>query len=97
MLPGLRSRWIAGDHVGVREDGRHLGGDGRRPGQREGTAGPDVRGQGYPVDQFHDEEQPLQRVVEHRVVHLRHARVLDPGGDPRLAPEPLGELLGELR
>ena len=35
--------------------------------------------------------------IQHRVVDLRHAGVLDARGDAGLALEPLGELLGQLR
>lgn len=52
---------------------------------------------GDAVDQLHDEEEPLEGVIEHRVEHLRHAGMLDARGDAGLAFEPLGELLGQLR
>lgn len=90
---------VAVDHrdvVRVRQDGRDLRGDGDRPADRQGSPGAQTGGQGHAVDQLHHQEQPFVRGVEHRVVHLRHARVLDAGGDAGLAAEALGELLGQL-
>jgi hypothetical protein len=83
--------------VRVRQHGRDLGGDGGRPADRQRPAGGEVGGQRYAVDELHHQEQPLVRRVEHRVVHLRHAGVLDARGDAGLAAEALGELLGQLR
>lgn len=78
--------------VRVRQYGGDLGRHRHRPTDRKQPIRVDVRGQGHPVHQLHDQEQPLVRVVEHRVVHLRHAGVLDPRGDTGLTAEAPGEL-----
>ncbi len=83
--------------VGVRQHGGDLRGDRHGPADGQRAIGVDVRGQGDAVDELHDEEEPLEGVVQHRVVDLRHAGVLDARGDAGLALEPLGELLGQLR
>lgn len=83
--------------VRVRQHGRDLRADGGRPADRQRPVGVEVGGQRYAVDELHHQEQPLVRRVEHRVVHLRHAGVLDARGDAGLATETFGELLSQLR
>ncbi|KAF0651360.1 hypothetical protein K701_02335 [Streptomyces fradiae ATCC 10745 = DSM 40063] len=95
MLPGLRSRWITGTSCAY--DSTVAICAATAAAHRQGPAGVEVGGQRHAVDEFHHREQPLVRGVEHRVVHLRHAGVLDARGDAGLAAEALGELLGRLR
>ena len=83
--------------VGRVEGARNLGHDPRRAGRLERAVAADQRRKVHPVDEAHRDVQHAVRLAG--VVHRDHVRVVERARRPRLAEEPLAELLlaGDLR